>query len=78
MLERGATKLGWRSVEFSRVFRYEKNGRAVKQTMARTFLPAAIEAGARILADCRVAKLLHRDGRVIGARCEHRREDGDD
>ena len=39
VLERGATKLGWRSVEFSRVFRYEPNGRAVKQTMARTLLP---------------------------------------
>ncbi len=47
VLERGATKLGWRSVEFSRVFRYEPNGRAVKQTMARTLLPAAIEAGAQ-------------------------------
>ena len=47
MLERGAAKLGWRSVEFSRVFRYESSGRAVKQTMARTLLPAAIEAGAR-------------------------------
>jgi len=76
VLERGATKLGWRSVEFSRVFRYEKNGRAVKQTMARTFLPAAIAAGARILADCRVVKLLHSNGRVAGARCEHRRDDG--
>jgi choline dehydrogenase-like flavoprotein len=76
VLERGATKLGWRSVEFSRVFRYEKNGRAVKQTMARTFLPTATAAGARIVADCRVAKLLHRNGRVSGARCEYRRADG--
>ncbi len=45
VLERGATKLGWRSVEFARVFRYEPNGRAVKQTMARTLLPSAVEAG---------------------------------
>ena len=50
------------------MFRYETNGRAVKQTMARTFLPAAIEAGARVVADCRVAKLVRRNGRVIGAR----------
>src|SRR5258707_1031399 len=69
VLERGATKLGWRSVEFSRVFKYEPNGRAVKQTMARTMLPSAIEAGARVLADCRVAP-PGRDGeRVVGARC---------
>ena len=47
VLERGATKLGWRSVEFARVFRYEANGRAVKQTMARTMLPSAVEAGAK-------------------------------
>ena len=57
VLERGATKLGWRSVEFSRVFRYEHNGRAVKQTMARTFLPRAIDAGAEVVADCRVTRL---------------------
>ncbi|GIU90796.1 MAG: hypothetical protein KatS3mg010_1895 [Acidimicrobiia bacterium] len=48
ILERGAVKLGWRAVEFARVFRYEHGGRAVKQTMARTFLPRAIEGrGAR-------------------------------
>ena len=47
MLERGAAKLGWQAVEFSRVFRYESSGRAVKQTMARTMLPSAIEAGAQ-------------------------------
>ena len=45
-LERGAAKLGWQAVEFSRVFRYEPSGRAVKQTMARTLLPRAMEAGA--------------------------------
>ena len=33
-----------------------RNGRAVKQTMARTLLPAAIEAGAAIVADCRVVE----------------------
>jgi choline dehydrogenase-like flavoprotein len=76
VLERGATKLGWRNVEFARVFRYESTGRAVKQTMARTFLPSAIDAGASILADCRVARLLRRGDRVVGARCERRRADG--
>ncbi len=68
VLERGATKLGWRSVEFARVFRYEANGRAVKQTMARTMLPSAIEAGAP----------HHRrlPGRAAGApRPPHRRRD---
>src|SRR5918994_3198100 len=31
-LERGATKLGWRNVEFARVFRYDNQGRGTKQT----------------------------------------------
>ena len=76
VLERGATKLGWRSVEFSRVFRYEQNGRAVKQTMARTMLPAAIDAGARVVADTRVLRLVRRGRRVVGALCERTRPDG--
>ena len=50
VLERGATKLGWRNVEFSRVFRYDANGRGVKQTMTRTLLPSALEAGASLIA----------------------------
>src|SRR4029079_3724740 len=76
MLERGAAKLGWQAVEFSRVFRYESSGRAVKQTMARTLLPRAIEAGARVIANCRVARLLRRGDRIRGARCERQRDDG--
>ena len=76
VLERGATKLGWRSVEFSRVFRYEHNGRAVKQTMARTFLPQAIEAGAEVVADCRVTRLRRDHDRIVGVECEQRRPDG--
>jgi choline dehydrogenase-like flavoprotein len=76
VLERGATKLGWRSVEFPRVFRYDDGGRAVKQTMARTFLPRAVDAGARIVADCRVSKLVREGDRVTAVRCERRRPDG--
>jgi choline dehydrogenase-like flavoprotein len=76
VLERGAAKLGWQAVEFARVFRYEANGRAVKQTMLRTMLPAAVRAGAEIVADCRVHKLLRRADRVVGARCELQHADG--
>ena len=46
VLERGATKLGWRNVEFARVFRYDAEGRGTKQTMSRTLLPRAVAAGA--------------------------------
>jgi choline dehydrogenase-like flavoprotein len=76
VLERGAAKLGWQAVEFSRVFKYETNGRAVKQTMARTLLPAAIEAGANIIADCRVRKLLRSGDRIMATSCERTRPDG--
>ncbi len=76
VLERGATKLGWRSVEFERVFRYEPDGRAVKQTMARTMLPSAVDAGARVIADCRVAKLVRRGSRIVGVACEQTLPDG--
>jgi choline dehydrogenase-like flavoprotein len=73
LLERGATKLGWRSVEFPRVFRYDADGRGTKQTMARTLVPKAVTAGATILADCRVLRLQRSGPRVTGARC--RRDD---
>ena len=75
-LERGATKLGWRAVEFPRVFRYDEQGRGVKQTMARTLIPQAVDAGATVVPDCRVMKLLRKHDRVSGALCERRRPDG--
>jgi choline dehydrogenase-like flavoprotein len=68
-IERGATKLGWRNVEFSRVFRYDERGRGTKQTMSRTMLPIAVDQGARIVPDCRVVKLVRRGDQVVGARC---------
>jgi choline dehydrogenase-like flavoprotein len=76
VLERGAAKLGWQAVEFSRVFKYENGGRAVKQTMARTLLPAAVEAGAQIVADCRISRLLRGGDRITEARGERVRPDG--
>lgn len=77
VLERGATKLGWRAVEFARVFSYDREGRGTKQTMAKTLIPQAVESGARVLADCRVDRLVRRSGRVHGARCTIRHDTGD-
>jgi choline dehydrogenase-like flavoprotein len=68
-LERGATKLGWRNVEFARVFSYDDQGRGTKQTMSRTMLPRALAAGATIVPDCRVTRLVRQGDRVVGARC---------
>ncbi|HEV3225988.1 MAG TPA: GMC family oxidoreductase [Acidimicrobiales bacterium] len=75
-LERGAAKLGWRAVEFPRVFKYDEQGRGVKQTMARTMIPRATAAGASVTPDCRVVKLERSGDRVTGARCERTRADG--
>jgi len=75
-LERGAAKLGWRAVEFPRVFRYDDRGHGVKQTMARTMIPRALERGATVVADCRVARLATSGDRVTGACCTRRRADG--
>jgi choline dehydrogenase-like flavoprotein len=75
-LERGAAKLGWRAVEFPRVFKYDEHGRGVKQTMARTMIPRAVHDGATITADCRVLKLVRSGDRVTGALCERQRADG--
>jgi choline dehydrogenase-like flavoprotein len=75
-LERGATKLGWRAVEFPRVFKYDESGRGVKQTMARTMIPRAVEQGATVTSDCRVLKLLTNGDVVTGALCERRSPDG--
>jgi choline dehydrogenase-like flavoprotein len=76
VLKDGATKLGWRSVEFPRVFRYGADGRGVKQTMARTYLPRAVAAGAHVLAGCRVERLVRSGDRVTGARARLDRPDG--
>ena len=75
-LERGATKLGWQAVEFPRVFKYDARGRGVKQTMARTMIPRAVERGATVTSDCRVKKLLITGDHVTGALCERARPDG--
>jgi choline dehydrogenase-like flavoprotein len=76
LLERGAAKLGWRSVEFPRVFRYADGGRAVKQTMARTLIPRALDAGATLLPDCRISRLRRAGDRVVGAEARRARPGG--
>jgi choline dehydrogenase-like flavoprotein len=42
-----------------------------KASMSRTYLPRAIDAGARLLADCRIRRLLVQGGRVSGAEAVH-------
>jgi len=66
-LSRGALELGWRSVEFARVFAYDAEGRGTKQSMSRTMIPRAVAAGATVQADCTITRLTRAGRRVTGA-----------
>lgn len=71
-LLRGARSLGWAAVD---VPRWRTGGdRAEQRGMTRTYLPAAIAAGARLLCGTRAGTVLFRDGRATGVRV--RNQDG--
>src|SRR5262249_32026382 len=76
VLERGAARLGVGGVGVARVFPSAPHGTAGKHTMARPSLPAAVDAGALLWADCKVLKLLRKGKHIVGARCERLRPDG--
>ena len=75
-LERGADRLGWRSVEFARLFAYDTQGRGTKQSMSRTLIPRAVQAGARIQPDTAVTRITRRGGRATGAKARVSHPDG--
>ena len=76
LIEEGASKLGWRSVELPRAFSYDDQGHGTKQSMTRTLLPRARAAGAQVVSDTTVRRLHVEGGRVTGALCQRRRTDG--
>ena len=65
----GADRLGWKSVEVPRSFRYRtgtaKDGRAIgtKQSMTETLIPSAFQAGCRLLPEARALRLRQENGR---------------
>lgn len=76
VLERGALAMGWRHEEFPRAFRYDERGRGTKQTMSRTVLPRARQAGAEVLAGVRVTRLRRSGRRVTAAEAVQTHPDG--
>jgi choline dehydrogenase-like flavoprotein len=66
VLARGAAACGLEAIEVPRFYRYD-NGRPAKQSMTRTYLPRARAAGARLLCDTRVKRVVIRSGRAAGA-----------
>ena len=70
-MREGAAKMGWSSMEVPRWFKYDGPNDKIgkKQSMTRTFIPRAQQAGANLLTDTRVAK-LSRAGTEWIVRCE--------
>lgn len=70
-MREGAARLGWSSMEVPRWFKFDGAADTVgkKQSMTRTFVPRARQAGAKLVADTRVAKLA-RSGTDWSVHCE--------
>lgn len=60
-LHDGATRLGWKSLEVPRWFRYDADGSGKRQSMTETFVPRFLRARGKLLPDSRVLR-IHRDG----------------
>lgn len=76
-LRRGAASLGWAHDEIPRWMTYADGADATsgqRQSMTRTFLPRAVSAGARLLVDHRVDRLVSDRGHAF--RAELTRPDG--
>ena len=64
----GIERMGWQYVEVPRCQRDAVNQFApgAKQSMQRTYIPRALAAGARLMADAKATALTHENGRVHG------------
>lgn len=74
ILQRGADRLGWQNGEIPRWMTYPEGAGATegkRQSMTRTYLPRAFEAGARILCDHRLDKIVRKGRRAVSARLTH-------
>jgi choline dehydrogenase-like flavoprotein len=63
-LEQGATRLGWRSLEVPRWFRYDGASAAggARQTMSRTFVRRFLDGGGQLLPGTRIERLRREGG----------------
>jgi len=58
-LDQGARKLGWKSIEVPRWFRYDDQGGAgTRQSMTETFIPRFLKAGGNLLPETRALTLI--------------------
>ncbi|MEB2284465.1 MAG: hypothetical protein B6D46_02975 [Polyangiaceae bacterium UTPRO1] len=68
LFRRGIERLGW---DYQQVPRCQKDGGSqfapgAKQSMQRTYIPRAVAAGARLLADTKATRLVIEGDRVVG------------
>jgi choline dehydrogenase-like flavoprotein len=70
-LHDGATRLGWKSLEVPRWFRYDASApggiQGARQSMSRTYLPRFLRAGGRLLAGTRVMSLTRERSWILRA-----------
>jgi choline dehydrogenase-like flavoprotein len=74
ILARGADKLGWTNDEIPRWMTYPEGAGATegkRQSMTRTYLPRAFAAGAKILCDHRLDKIVRNGRRALSAELTH-------
>ena len=74
----GADKLGWRHGEIQRFWRYDEGDgpRGRRQSMSETMVPRARGAGATVLADTKVTRIVLRGRRAVAADAVTTREGG--
>jgi nucleoside-diphosphate-sugar epimerase/choline dehydrogenase-like flavoprotein len=69
LFRQGIERLHW---DYAEVPRCQKDpsasafARGAKQSMQRTYIPRALRAGARLIASCKVRRIIYEDGRAVG------------
>src|SRR5262249_34417174 len=62
-LHEGAGRLGWKSLEVPRWFRYEgQSSRGLRQSMTKTFVPRFLRAGGKLLPGIRIERIRAENG----------------
>ena len=75
-LHEGAVRLGWQSLEVPRWFKYEESGEkkaaqnGTRQSMTKTFIPRALQAGCKLLPNTRV-KSIRQQGNQWNVEARH-------
>lgn len=67
VFRRGIERLGWGYVEVPRCQKDPGESAfasGAKQSMQRTYIPRALQAGVRLISDCKVRRIVHADGRA--------------